>query len=228
MCHCARVSASSALIGGKRFCGNRENWGSIDGLKNQPKPAKNFASRVLPSSGRARRAENDNTRSRKIRRSRGAHWSARGRAWWSPRASSAMGGRARGSSKPADVSGETTELLRGRDGASSSSDEESGESPTRRAGRDAEWSWAFVASYAAFGALVVVAVTYSTYLWYSGTAYVRHPALLGLVRQLHTITHRYAPLHHYVLEASPSFARPRAPPAPWQRTRPAPSPRRRR
>ena len=47
MCHRARVRASSALIGGKRFCGNREYWGSIDGLKNQPKrtqpkPAKNF------------------------------------------------------------------------------------------------------------------------------------------------------------------------------------------
>ena len=91
-----------------------------------------------------------------------------------------MAGRARGSSKPADVSGETAELLRGRDGASS--DEEAG--VTTRRGRprhapnDLEWSWAFVASYAAFCALVVVGVTYSTYLWYSGTAYVRHPALL--------------------------------------------------
>ena len=93
-----------------------------------------------------------------------------------------MAGHARGSSKLADVSGETTELLRGRDGASArtSSDEESGVSTTRvgRPRDHLEWSWAFVASYAAFGTLVVVAVTYSTYLWYSGTAYVRHPALL--------------------------------------------------
>ena len=169
MCHCARVSASSALIGGKRFCGNREYWGSIDGLKNQPKPAKNFASRVCLRAEEPgeRKMLTPEASEAEIRRSRGAHWSARGRAWWSPRASSAMGGRARGSSKPADVVGETTELLRGRDGASSSSDEESGESPTRRAGRDAEWSWAFVASYAAFGALVVVAVTYSCLLYTS-------------------------------------------------------------
>ena len=71
-----------------------------------------------------------------------------------------MAGRARGSSKPADVSGETAELLRGRDGASP--DEEAG--VTTRRGRprhapnDLEWSWAFVASYAAFCALVVVGV----------------------------------------------------------------------
>ena len=80
---------------------------------------------------------------------------------------SAMAGHARGSSKLADVSGETTELLRGRDGASArtSSDEESGVSTTRvgRPRDHLEWSWAFVASYAAFGTLVVVAVTYSTY-----------------------------------------------------------------
>lgn len=96
-----------------------------------------------------------------------------------------MAGRARGSIKPADVSGETAELLRGRDGASS--DEEAG--VTTRRGRprhaphDLEWSWAFVASYAAFCALVVVGVTYSTYLWYTGTAYVRHPALLKFAQK---------------------------------------------
>lgn len=63
-------------------------------------------------------------------------------------------------------------------GVSSGGASASGSRRPRYAPHDPGCSWVFVTTYLLMGVLLVVGSSYTTYLWFSGTAFVRHPSLL--------------------------------------------------